>query len=298
MFRYANSCRIAEKLATLSLTMKVVSVGEITIDRYLRQGISRVGGISLNFAVHARRSGAEVVSLVSCVGDDPAGARVLSALAREGVDSSRVAVWPGRTAEIDIVVTEDGERHFPAGGYRPNVLRQLRVTDDIRRFVSRHDIAATYLGDDTPTDVLEALLPLRQGGVTVVVDFGGWSGGRRSRADYPLFDAVDLAFVSGDEATVRELAAADRRPGNLVVVTLGAAGSVALTPGGPLSRPALPVERPVDATGCGDAFQAAFTVSYYRDGDVGRALERGAGQAAGVLGHFGAFEQEDAGAAG
>ncbi len=280
--------------------MKVVSVGEITIDCYLRPGGSipatsaypafYVGGISLNFAVHARRSGAEVVSLVSCTGDDPAGARVLAALAREGVDSSRVAVLPGRTAEIDIIVGDDGERTFPPGGYRPNVLRHLRVTDDIRQFVSRHDIAATYLGDDTPTDVLNALLPLRQAGVKLVVDFGSWSGGRRSLAHFPVFDGVDLAFVSGDEGTVQELAEHAAAFTGLIVVTLGAAGSVALTPDGPVVQAAIPVEHPVDATGCGDAFQAAFTVSYYRDGDVARALERGARQAARVLGHLGAFE--------
>jgi fructoselysine 6-kinase len=202
-------------------------------------------------------------------------------------------VLPGRTAEIDIVVTADGERHFPAGGYRPNVLRQLQITDDIRQFVSRHDIVVSYLGDDTPTDNLQALLGLKRHALRFVVDFGSWSGGRRGLSRFPMFHAVDLAFVSGDEGTVRELTAAKQKSGTLVVVTLGAAGSVALTPDGPVSQPAGPVEYPVDSTGCGDAFQAAFAVSFFRDGDVERALERGAWQAAQVLGHFGAFEQEE-----
>ncbi|MCB0080515.1 MAG: hypothetical protein KDE47_06280, partial [Caldilineaceae bacterium] len=78
----------------------------------------------------------------------------------------------------------------------------------------------------------------------------------------------------------------------LLVVTLGTGGSVALTAPDHIVQPALAVAKPVDSTGCGDAFQAAFTTSYFRDGDVAAALARGAGQAAQVLQHFGAVRQE------
>jgi len=57
-----------------------------------------------------------------------------------------------------------------------------------------------------------------------------------------------------------------------------------------LQQPAVPVELPVDSTGCGDAFQSAFTVSYWRDHDVRRALRCGAEQAARVIQHLGAVD--------
>ena len=95
--------------------MKIVSIGESTIDHYLGLNQSFIGGISLNFAVNAKRCGADVVSLVSSVGTDRAGKRVLAKLEQEGIDASHVAILPGETARIDIQITAQGERVFPPG---------------------------------------------------------------------------------------------------------------------------------------------------------------------------------------
>ena len=118
--------------------MKIVSIGEITIDHYLRQNQKFVGGISLNFAVHAKRCGAETVSLVSAVGDDPEGEWVLATLSREQVDHSHVAIFEGKTATCDIEVFSDAERVFPPGGYHENTLSQLSLTEEIKEFINQH----------------------------------------------------------------------------------------------------------------------------------------------------------------
>ncbi|UCC51205.1 MAG: hypothetical protein JSV68_19160 [Anaerolineaceae bacterium] len=140
--------------------MKIVSVGEITIDHYLRQNLSFVGGISLNFAVHAKRSGAENVSLVSCVGSGPEGAWVLDTLAREQVDSSHVAFLEGKTAECDIEVYDNAERVFPAGGYRIHVLNSLRLSDSALAFINQHDILVTHYDGNAPESLMNQLLGL------------------------------------------------------------------------------------------------------------------------------------------
>lgn len=271
--------------------MKIVSVGEITIDHYLRQNLSFVGGISLNFAVHAKRSGAENVSLVSCVGSGPEGAWVLDTLAREQVDRSHVAVLKGKTAECDIEVYDNAERVFPDGGYRTHVLSRLRLSDSIKAFINQHDILVTHYDGDAPESLMNQLLRLPYGGSKRVVDFGDWSKGFNRGVQRETFNKIDLAFISGDEAVVTYLLPVADRLACLIVVTLGAAGSVALTADGLLAQAALQVDSPVDSTGCGDAFQAAFTVSYFRDGDIAAALHEGATQAAQVLKHYGAFDQ-------
>ena len=68
--------------------MRIAAVGECTIDRYLDLGVTRVGGISLNFAVHARHAGAEYVALVSCTGADAAASMVRRALATAYVEAT------------------------------------------------------------------------------------------------------------------------------------------------------------------------------------------------------------------
>ena len=259
--------------------MKIVSVGEITIDRYLRQNLSFVGGVSLNFAVNAKRSGADTVSLVSCVGNGPEGAWVLETLARERVDSSHVAVLEGKTAVCAIEVYDNADRVFPAGSYRANVLSRLRLTNTIKDFINQHDVLVTLYDGDTPESLTHQLLQLSRHKHKRVIDFGDWTKGHKKEVPLETFNNIDLAFISGDEETVVDLLPIAENSDCLMVVTLGAAGSVALTAHGVLAQAAIQVDNPVDSTGCGDAFQAAFAVNYFRDGNIATALHQGTIQA-------------------
>lgn len=271
--------------------MRIAVIGEVAIDRYLKQNCTFVGGIGLNFALYAKRSGADEVAMVSCIGDDLPGTWVLETLAKEDIDGSQIAILAGQTTSCDIEVTATGERFFPAGGYHENVLSQLRITEPIQRFISSYEIVATqYQGASSDALLAQFLQLPRQ--VKRVVDFGDWATGQPKPLARVTLDALDLAFCSGDEATVEFLKPLARQANCLIVVTLGADGSIALTTPQPQWQPAIPVDKLVDSTGCGDAFQAAFTVSYFRDGDIAAALTRGAQQAAQVLQHFGSFRQE------
>ena len=104
-----------------------------------------------------------------------------------------------------------------------------------------------------------------------------------------LSDKLTIAFVSGDQSTVEQLRSLSRKSNCLIVVTLGSEGSIALNNGEPIHQSATIVPDVVDSTGCGDAFQAAFTVSYCTDGNIKKALQCGADQAARVLQHYGAL---------
>ncbi|MEM7127533.1 MAG: PfkB family carbohydrate kinase [Chloroflexota bacterium] len=272
--------------------MKIVSVGEITIDRYLNQNLSFVGGIGLNFAVQAKRGGAESASMVSCVGDGPLGTWVLETLEKEEVDTTNLAVLAGKTAEIDIEVNDDGERFFPPCGYRANVLNQFHLTEAAKHFICQHDLVTTQYDGEAADSLAMQLIELPTNTIKRVLDFGDWSAGRQKALSPATLNSIDLAFFSGDEETVKRLEPLAEQSNCLIVVTLGAAGSLALIPSGSIFQPALDVEQIVDTTGCGDAFQAAFSLSYFLNGAVPMALRRGAEQAAQVLQHFGAFSQE------
>ncbi len=271
--------------------MKIVSVGEITIDYYLKQDFIFVGGISLNFAVQAKRSGAEVASLVSIVGDEPEGRWVLDTLAREQVDHSHVAMLAGKTATCDIEVFSDAERVFPPGGYHENALSQLSLTSKVKAFINQHDIVASQYNGDEQGSIVIQLLKMPKNGLKRVIDFGDWSDGRQKNLPEGLFQKIDLAFFSGDEDTIDRLRPIAQTEACQFVVTLGAAGSVAFTADGLVRQAAIPVENRVDSTGCGDAFQGAFTVNYFNNRPIQTALEAGAVHASKVLTHYGAFDQ-------
>src|SRR5678816_736433 len=95
--------------------MKVVAVGECTIDRFVELGTERAGGISLNFAVNARQAGADHVAVVSCIGTDTAGVTVRKKLLTAGIDTAHLHVLSGDTASQAIRLADGGGRSFPPG---------------------------------------------------------------------------------------------------------------------------------------------------------------------------------------
>ena len=264
--------------------MRIVSVGEITLDHYLGLEQSFVGGISLNFAIHAKRSGAKQVALMSRVGSED-GQVVLDKLEQEKIDSRHVRVLRGKTASIDIQVLSNGERVFPKGGYHENVLKDFQLGPRELGFIQEHEVLVT-LFDSRQGSHFEQLMRLEFSGKRIV-DFGDWSRRKTELAAFlTALEGIDLAFISGTEETVEALLPYTKSDG-LIVVTLGAQGSIALAHRETIAQAAQKVI-PVDATGCGDAFQAAFTVHYYQTGDIHLALQAGAKQAARVLQQYGA----------
>lgn len=268
--------------------MKIVCVGESTLDYYLELNKGFVGGISLNFAVHSKRCGAEEVALVSCVGSDAAGQLVRQKLLREGIDTSHLYVQEGATARQNIVVTPTGERIFPPNGYSPGVLAGFQVSDADLEFIQQFDIVVAPLFWQIEPIFNQVMRQLSIRGKRVV-DFLDLSDyGQDYQGMAALIQQLDLAFISGDQQAVDILRPLSRQMAGIIVVTRGAAGSTALVDGQQFDQPAVQVAAAVDTTGCGDAFQAAFTVAYFRHRDVPLALQQGARQAAEVLQHYGA----------
>ena len=265
--------------------MRLVSVGEITLDNYLAQKEIYIGGISLNFAVHAKRSGVDDVALISRVGRDD-GQVILEKLQEEKINATYVQILEGKTASIDIQVLDNAERVFPEGSYQENVLADFVLSNEECDFIKKQDVVVTYF-DARQGSHYEQLAELE---LTCkrVVDFGDWAR-RKTQLDLLVneLEHLDLAFISGTEETIEALLPYSEKC--LIVVTLGAKGSVVLTKPSVLYQEARAVSKLVDTTGCGDAFQAAFSVCYFQTQDVQQALERGAIQAAKVLQNYGAL---------
>lgn len=269
-----------------SIPLRIVSVGECTIDHYLDLQKQFVGGISLNFAVNCKRSGAENVSLISRIGKEDEQ-RILQKLANEKVNTLHVEILNGSTARQNIKITNSGERIFPEGGYDPGVLSNFQLSGSEIEFIRTHNVLASSM--------FKQLEPLFRQAMSL--PFDGWRvADFLDLADYNKdLSVVDqwigqltIAFISGDLDLVENLRPLSRTTNCLIVITLGADGSAALMKGEPIFQRSIKVTKAVDSTGCGDAFQAAFTVSYWREQNVQRALDTGARQAATVIQHYGA----------
>jgi sugar/nucleoside kinase (ribokinase family) len=267
--------------------MDVVCVGDCGIDHYLPSGERLPGGITANFAQHARQEfdAADDVRIVSCVGDDDGAAMVLASLAESGIDC-HISSLAGRTPVQFIEIEADGEKHFVR--YDEGVLRDFRFDGGQEALIAAADlvVAPVYL---QIVGLYETLLSIETSG-KVAVDFADFL----AHPDFGLLDKhidrIDIGFFglrSTDEATIDALSVRARDQDKLFVVTLGPDGSLVFHGDRRYACAAAPVARVIDTTGAGDAYAAGFLSRWCHGAGIQESMEHGAALAASVVGRLG-----------
>jgi sugar/nucleoside kinase (ribokinase family) len=216
-------------------------------------------------AVTLAKLGASVVS-AGAVGTDDAGAVLVGALERFGVDCSRlVRRSEVQTSATILPIRPNGDR--PAlhviganGSYTIDDV----PWEEIESASFLHVGGPEFLGPENATEILRRA---RAAGTVTTCDIlaDGWPelldmlAPALQHVDY-LFPNEDQALkLTGAEGDPLEAARAllDRSGAGCVAMTRGAAGSSLVTADGVVHVPAFEVEV-VDTTGCGDAFVAGF----------------------------------------
>jgi fructoselysine 6-kinase len=261
--------------------MKAAAFSAFCIDHYPEQGISKPGGNSLNFAVHAKRCGAETVSVAGFIGTDTYADAIEGLLTTEHIDISHLGRLPGNTASNKLYNTLDGERYSKDGEWDNGVKNAAVLSEKTWDHILSHDIIAVPYLDMN----LSELLKRRQSHHLVLVDFMHFDDCDIIRDFLPC---VDIAFVSPKPENVSALKNLADQTNKPVITLLGAQGSRAFIDGNEYVQEALEVPKVMDTTGCGDSYQAGFVCSYWVDRDIQKAMRKGAEAASKVLGHFGA----------
>ena len=262
--------------------LRVLGIGDNTVDIYLDEGMQYPGGNAVNVAVQAGRAGAEA-SYLGCLGNDALGALVLEALRAEGVDISHCRRREGPNPWSRIAHT-GGDRKFM--GSNPGVRARYELTAEDDRFIAARDLVHTSVHSDLDGEMAR----LRRHARRLSYDYSEhW----RRPGVAETMRHVDIAFLSDPRAeddACRELLAwcAGQGP-SLVVLTRGVRGALAWQDG-VVSVGGIAPATVVDTLGAGDAFIAGFLVAHGSGGDMAAALAAGARQAAqacAVKGGFG-----------
>jgi fructoselysine 6-kinase len=252
------------------------------VDHFVQLDQHLVGGNALNQAVRFRQMGHHS-AFVGALGTDPAGDQIADLLASYSVDISHTHRVSGRTATNQIVNDEAGERYGVDGAWEGGVYEQYRLTPTDWAFLEGFDVWTTHANGPSYAEALER----KNKQQFMAVDF-------LHLDDYDLLEkslstAVDIAYFGGTAHMADDLARVARtNPHGIIVLTLGADGSIAFQGDSSSTQAALPVERVVDTTGCGDAFQAGFTATYYRTHDIHASLLAGADLGRANALHYGA----------
>lgn len=217
------------------------------------------GGQAANFCAWAASLG-EPARLLTRVGDDEAGRRLVAELGADGVEVL-AARGPEPTGAIAVLVGPGGRRTFAR---QPGAGRGLRAEDVGAGWLAGVDLlhvsAYALYGEPSASAVRRAVELARAERALLSVDLG-------SAADVRAFGAErlvgELAALRPDLlfATEAELAALGEAHAASVaavpVVKLGPRGCRVLG-----RRVPAPAAEVVDGTGAGDAFAAAFCVAY------------------------------------
>lgn len=232
------------------------------------------GGLVGNTACAAARLGLRV-GWSGLLGADEAAREVRDDFRRFGVDSSLAVVQPERPTDFTVILLEPGGARTilvvttlqgppPLTGGVLDALRASRFGYALPRPPDWFEpfAAAVHSGGGRVVVDLESTAPVSGGGLRAAlrqtdIAFCGQGGLELATGRAAVEDGVQALFDLGVQ---------------LVVVTLGARGAAAYTPGGAFSAPAYTVPDVVDTTGAGDCFHAAFLASLLEARPLDEAL--------------------------
>ncbi len=204
------------------------------------------GGKGLNQAVAAVRAGGVDVRLVGCIGDDEWGDRLDAFLTETGVDRRLVRRRPTSTGVAVVTVDDHGENSIVVvpGSNRDDAIRS--AADEAMADVGPGDVVVAQL--EIPADVVARALAqaAAAGAITML------NASPVSELAPGCLEHVALVVVNEHEAAALSLPQG-RRPGQRVVMTLGASGADLVDDHGVTNFAARPADV-VDTTGAGDCF--------------------------------------------
>ncbi len=202
------------------------------------------GGKGANQALAARRLGADV-SLLACVGEDPAADEALALLRENRVDlSSCRRVSHVATGTALIAVASSGENHIVVA---PGANRELACD------------ALTVLQADALICQLEVPIDTIARAAATFSGFFAVNLAPAMHVDVAILQRADLVVVNESEAAWYG-ASLDACEG-LVATTYGAEGARLTRRGRELARATPPAVAAIDTTAAGDAFTAALTLA-------------------------------------
>jgi len=293
------------------MTINVLCIGDVMLDVIARINVSpqkinfgsdtasRIstssGGAAGNVAAWLTRTDARS-TIVSHVGDDPAGAAIVAEFDALGVSHGDLVI-PGETSGVVVVLVDSsGERTmFPDKG--ANSRLTVAALPDLGTFQAVYISGYALLNPLARDGVLAMIEKIKANGLPIYFDPAS-VGAMKDVTDKELhnwFSMMDVLFLNEEESIYLTGSVDIERAldymldfSQVVVIKRGSAGAIAKVRGfDSISVPAI-AKSIVDTTGAGDSFAAGFIASFLQNHDLTAALQAGSELAAGCVAIVGA----------
>jgi 2-dehydro-3-deoxygluconokinase len=298
--------------------IRVASIGECMIELHQRDATTlglAYGGDTFNTAVYLARAGLPV-AYATALGDDPYSRAIVALAEEEDIATDLIRIVPGRMPGLYLIETgRDGERTFHYWRDR-SPARELVDTEADLIIEALDDAGLIYVSGITLSlysqpglaRLADAMRSARAKGATIVMDGNyrprGWQHDAVRARDIlrrfwqicdvalPTFDDEQSLWDDADPAaTAQRLAALGVGE---IAIKLGRDGAVIATAGETHHVPILGKVSPIDTTGAGDSFNAAYLAARIKGQLPDAAALAGHRLAGAVIRHRGAIVPREA----
>lgn len=259
------------------------------------------GGSAANLAVWARRVGYPAC-FVGKIGTDRFGELAEAELQAEGVQADVIATPDHPTGVILALIDRHGQRAMLTGqGADWELLPEELPVDVLKKAKHLHLTAWSLFRDPPRAAALEAARIAKAAGATLSLDPGSFQMIQQmGRENFlQIVDGIDfdIIFPNDDEARAmsgkRQHEKAldwlrERYPHALVVLKMDEEGALIEGPDTPRIQVPATKDRPVDATGAGDAFGGAFLAEWLEHHNAEQAAKVAVQVGGWVVSRFGA----------
>lgn len=243
---------------------KVFTVGSLPMETIKMT----FGGDALNEAFILTKL-EKKVQLITKVGNDDAGKRILGFLKDNNISTDSICVETNLLTAINIVlVDEEGNRHFLTN---PNSsLRKLRLEDIdcyIDKLAKIVSFAGMFISPLLTIEKMEEMFKrIKEKDRILIVDMTKAKNGETLQdieellphIDYIFPNEEEIALLTGEKDPYINVKLLIERGVKTAVIKCGRSGCIVGDKNGIYTIPAVPVSKCVDSTGAGDSFVAGF----------------------------------------
>ncbi|MBR2440272.1 MAG: hypothetical protein IKB25_08770 [Lentisphaeria bacterium] len=241
---------------------------EIPIDNKLQmlEHLVQGGGPAATAAVAAARLGVNA-SFIGIVGDDEPGKRIIRDFESENVSTDGIRIREGAESAVGYCWIEQptGKRSV---AWTRGTLKELQADEVDFELIRNAKIL--HIDGHNPKAALAAVKEAEKHNVIVNFDAGTLRDGVTELLPYVTILITSELFArqySGEEDLEKALLKLGEIGAPVTGLTMGEHGSLLLDNGKILHCPAFKI-KPVDTTGAGDVFHAAFGVRYLETQDL------------------------------
>lgn len=264
--------------------MNITAMTCMCVDVFDDTGEVRPGGEALNFAAVASEYDNVSVDILGAIGDDDYGKAILGSIENKRINKDFIHIISGSaTANHRIYHTGKGDRYFKDDSWNGGVHDTYILTDSDKNKIMNTDVVFITYSSPNFDEVLELR---KSGAFRLAVDFN-------VLRDFMILENIvpyiDFFFISGEDSILSQFYRWSEQYGSIFNITLAENGSVTYYMGNEYRVNAVPVDKVIDTTGCGDSYHAAFLCSYLKDSNIINAMNEGSRIASKTLSHIGGF---------